>query len=217
MDDSAGVRASMVAEQLARRGIRDARVLAAMRRVPREEFVPPESRALAYADRALPIGDGQTISQPYIVASMTEALQLEPADRVLEVGTGSGYQAAILGELASHVVTVERRADLAERARVKLASLGYANVAVVVGDGTLGWAENAPYDAILVAAGSPGVPASLTAQLADGGRLVVPVGPRDHQVLTVIRRVGDRFERSEMDGCVFVPLIGAEGWDESDM
>jgi protein-L-isoaspartate(D-aspartate) O-methyltransferase len=217
MDDMAAARGVMVDEQLARRGIKDARVLAAMRRVPRELFVPAESRGFAYADRALPIGEGQTISQPLIVAAMTEALQLQPGDRVLEVGTGSGYQAAILGELASQVTTVERRADLAEAARTRLASLGYTNVAVVVGDGSQGWKANAPYDAVLVAAGSPSIPASLTTQLADGGRLVIPIGPRDHQVLTLVRRMGERLQRSDMDGCVFVPLVGQEGWDESDM
>jgi protein-L-isoaspartate(D-aspartate) O-methyltransferase len=217
MDDSAAARAAMVEDQLARRGINEPRVLAAIRRVARDRFVPPEWRALAYADRAVPIGEGQTISQPYIVATMTEALQLRPSDRVLEVGTGSGYQAAILGELASEIVTIERRADLAERARATLAALGYTNVAVVVGDGSLGWQDAAPYDAILVAAGSPSVPASLTAQLADGGRLVIPIGPREHQVLTVVRRVGDRFQQSDAGGCVFVPLIGKEGWDASNM
>ena len=164
-----------------------------MRRVPRDVFVLPESRGLAYADRALPIAGGQTISQPYIVAAMTEALQLQPADRALEVGTGSGYQAAILGELAGQVTTIERHATLADRARATLASLGFANITVIVGDGSRGWPDGAPYNAILVAAGAPAVPPSLTAQLADGGRLVIPVGPREHQILTVIRRYRRRF------------------------
>jgi len=207
----------MVDEQLAARGVKDARVLDAMRRVPRDAFVPAESRALAYTDRALPIAGGQTISQPYMVAVMTEALQLQPADRVLEVGTGSGYQAAILGELAGHVTTIERHAELADRARATLASLGYANVMVLIADGSRGWPDGAPYDAILVAAGSPQVPPSLKAQLADGGRLVVPVGPREHQTLTLIRRVGERFHEAKREGCVFVPLIGEEGWAGHEM
>src|SRR5256885_4290395 len=206
MDDSAGAREAMVDEQLARRGIKDPRVLAAMRRVPRELFVPPESRPFAYADRALPIGEGQTISQPLIVAAMTEALQLLPTDRVLEVGTGSGYQAAILGELSSHVVTIERRADLADAARTRLAALSYANAVVVLGDASLGSPEKAPYDAILVAAGSPRIPTSLTAQLAAGGRLVIPVGSHDHQMLTLVRRIGAGRQQAPLGGCVFAPL-----------
>jgi protein-L-isoaspartate(D-aspartate) O-methyltransferase len=207
----------MVHGQLTSRGIRDARVLDAMRRVPRDAFVPRESRGLAYTDRALPIAGGQTISQPYMVALMTEALELQPADRVLEVGTGSGYQAAILGELAARVTTIERHAELADGARATLASLGYANVTVVVGDGSRGWPEGAPYDAILVAAGSPRVPPSLTTQLADGGRLVVPVGPREHQTLTLVRRVGGQLVEATREGCVFVPLIGEEGWPTHEM
>jgi protein-L-isoaspartate(D-aspartate) O-methyltransferase len=212
MADGEDARAAMVEEQLVARGIRDADVLAAMGRVPREAFVPPESRMLAYADRALPIGGGQTISQPYMVAAMTEALQLRPTDNVLEVGAGSGYQAAILGALAATVTTIERRAELAEWARLNLASIHCGNVAVVVGDGSRGWPAAAPYDAILVAAGAPGVPPSLTAQLAEGGRLVLPVGPLGHQVLTIVRRVGDQLAESTREGCVFVPLIGEEGW-----
>jgi protein-L-isoaspartate(D-aspartate) O-methyltransferase len=217
MPDNADARAVMVDEQLARRGIKDARVLEAMRRVPRDAFVPPESRPLAYADRALPIGGGQTISQPYMVAVMTEALELRPTDRVLEVGTGSGYQAAILGELAAEVTTIERRADLAELARATFASLHLANIEVVVGDGSRGWPEGAPFDAILVAAGSPRVPPSLMAQLADGGRLVIPVGSHEHQTLTIVRRLGERFDETAREGCVFVPLIGEEGWDGPEM
>jgi protein-L-isoaspartate(D-aspartate) O-methyltransferase len=205
----------MVDTQLAARGIRDRRVLGAMRRVPRERFVPPAVNDHAYADRALPIGAGQTISQPYIVAAMTEALGLARGDRVLEVGTGSGYQAAILAELANEVITIERRADLADEARERLRALGYQNVTVIVGDGSLGYAERAPYDAVLVAAAAPRVPDALRAQLAHGGRLIIPVGPHGQQVLTLVRRNGDDFHESARDGCIFVPLIGAGGFPES--
>jgi len=201
-------------DQLVARGIRDTRVLDAMRRVPRHEFVEHEAQGLAYADRALPIGDGQTISQPYMVAAMTEALRLQGRERVLEVGTGSGYQAAILAELAREVVTIERRPELADAARDRLDSLGYRNVRVVVGDGSVGYEDHAPYDGILVAAASPRVPESLKHQLADRGRLVIPVGPPDQQRLTIVSRDGDRFLESVHEGCVFVPLVGAEGWPE---
>ena len=203
----------MVAEQLVARGIRDERVLDAMRRVPREAFVPETSRALAYADRALPIGSAQTISQPYMVAVMTEAIALTAAARVLDVGTGSGYQAAILGELARDVITIERWPDLAEAARATLVSLGYKNVRVIVGDGSLGYAADAPFDAILVGAGAPRIPAALTQQLSpDGGRLVIPIGPPDLQRLTVVTRRGDRLSETVRQPCIFVPLIGDEGW-----
>jgi protein-L-isoaspartate(D-aspartate) O-methyltransferase len=201
-------------DQLVARGIRDMRVLDAMRRVPRHEFVEHETQELAYADRALPIGDGQTISQPYMVAAMTEALRLQGRERVLDVGTGSGYQAAILAELAGEVVTIERRPELADAARERLAALGYRNIRVVVGDGSVGYVEDAPYDGILVAAASPRVPESLKQQLADGGRLVIPVGPPDQQRLTMVTRDGDGFVESVHEGCVFVPLVGAEGWPE---
>jgi protein-L-isoaspartate(D-aspartate) O-methyltransferase len=201
-------------DQLVARGIRDARVLDAMRRVPRHVFVEPGTQGLAYADRALPIGGGQTISQPYMVAAMTEALRLQGTERVLEVGTGSGYQAAILAELARDVVTIERYADLADAARARLAALGYHNVRVIVGDGSLGSEADAPYEGILVAAASPRIPASLKRQLADGGRLVIPIGPPDQQFLTVVHREGAVFTQSIGDGCVFVPLVGAEGWPE---
>jgi protein-L-isoaspartate(D-aspartate) O-methyltransferase len=201
-------------DQLVARGIRDTRVLDAMRRVPRHKFVEHETQGLAYADRALPIGDGQTISQPYMVAAMTEALRLHGRERVLDVGTGSGYQAAILAELAREVVTIERRPELADAARKRLDSLGYRNVRVLVGDGSVGYVDDAPYDGILVAAASPRVPESLKHQLADGGRLVIPVGPPDQQRLTIVCRDGDRFVESVHEGCVFVPLVGAEGWPE---
>jgi protein-L-isoaspartate(D-aspartate) O-methyltransferase len=210
--DRAAARAAMVEEQLAARGILDARVLDAMRRVPRDQFVPAGVRAHAYDDRALPIGGGQTISQPYIVALMTEALAIGADDRVLDVGTGSGYQAAILGELASAVITIERRPDLAREARARLGARGYTNVTVIVGDGSLGFPERSPYDAMLVAAAAPRVPDALLAQLSDGGRLAIPVGPLGHQVLTLVRRTGGSFQEAGRAGCVFVPLIGAGGF-----
>jgi protein-L-isoaspartate(D-aspartate) O-methyltransferase len=209
------VNESWIAEQLVARGISDTRVLDAMRRVRRGVFVPLESQRAAYADRALPIGGGQTISQPYMVASMTESLRLTGSERVLDVGTGSGYQAAVLAELAREVITIERRPELAEAARATLASLGYTNVTVLIGDGTLGSPAHAPFDAILVAAAAPRVPAALLGQLtADGGRLVIPVGPSDEQTIHIVTRRGDRFEDVLGIGCVFVPLIGAEGWTE---
>jgi protein-L-isoaspartate(D-aspartate) O-methyltransferase len=203
-----------IADQLVARGIRDARVLDAMRRVPRHAFVQDDALWLAYADRALPIGDGQTISQPYMVAVMTEALRLQGHERVLDVGTGSGYQAAILAELARDVITIERRPELADAARERLVRLGYRNVRVIVGDGSVGREEDAPFDGILVAAASPRVPESLKHQLADGGRLVIPVGSAEEQRLTIVSREGERCLESIREGCVFVPLVGAEGWPE---
>jgi protein-L-isoaspartate(D-aspartate) O-methyltransferase len=200
-------------QQLVARGITDARVLDAMRRVPRDAFVPPESHPAAYADRALPIGSGQTISQPYMVAVMTEALRLTGGERVLDVGTGSGYQSAVLSRLARDVITIERRPELAESARATLATLGYTNVTVIAGDGTLGSPEHAPFDAIVVGAGAPSVPAALKAQLSpSGGRLVIPVGTPEHQTLHVITRDGNAFSDTLGLSCVFVPLIGEEGW-----
>ncbi len=208
-------RERMITDQLAARGIRDQRVLEAMRRVPRHAFVLEESRALAYADRALPIGSGQTISQPFMVAVMTEALLLKGTERVLEIGTGSGYQAAILAELALEVISIERRPELAETARAMLAALGYTNIRVIVGDGTVGYPSAPPFDGILVAAGAPRVPESLKQQLsATGGRLVIPIGPAEQQRLAVIVRDGNGFSQSLREGCVFVPLVGAEAWPE---
>ncbi|EAR51111.1 hypothetical fusion protein [Oceanicola granulosus HTCC2516] len=208
----------MVERQLAARGIRDARVLDAMRKVPREAFVAPGSEEFAYEDGPLPIGHGQTISQPYIVALMIEAVEVRPGERVLEVGTGSGYAAAILAEIAGAVHSIERHAPLAGTARERLAAAGYGSVEVHVGDGTLGWAEAAPYDAILVAAGGPLVPEALKAQLAPGGRLVIPVGDvaaAEGQSLLKITRTGDdRWEQERIAGVRFVPLIGAQGWAE---
>jgi protein-L-isoaspartate(D-aspartate) O-methyltransferase len=201
-------------EQLVARGITDARVLDAMRRVPRDAFVPPDSRDAAYADRALPIGLGQSISQPYMVAAMTEALRLTGDERVLDVGTGSGYQAAILSELAREVITIERRPELTDAARATLAALGRSNVTLLAGDGTLGSPVYAPFDAIVVGAGAPRVPDALKAQLALGGRLVIPVGPPEHQTLHIVSRDRQGFIETLGIECVFVPLIGAEGWPE---
>ena len=213
MVEFAEARARMVAEQLEARGVRDRGVLQAMGRVPREAFVAPSDQWRAYADQALPIGEGQTISQPYMVAAMTAALAINTAGRVLEIGTGSGYQAAILAELAGEVISIERHAALAETARQRLAALGYANVTVIVGDGSIGGAPGAPYDGILVAAAAPRVPEALKRQLSDGGRLVIPVGSPGQQDLVVIRRdPGGQFFESTRDPCVFVPLIGQEGW-----
>jgi protein-L-isoaspartate(D-aspartate) O-methyltransferase len=206
----------MVREQIAARGVRDARVLAAMRRVPREQFLRESLEEFAYQDTPLPIESDQTISQPYVVAYMTECLRLEGGERVLEIGTGSGYAAAVLAEIAAHVYTVERYENLATSARERLARLGYANVHVLHGDGTRGWPEHAPYDAIVVAAGGPEVPAALCEQLAIGGRLVIPVGPtaRAQQLVRVTRTGEHEFEQDELIPVAFVPLVGEQGWGE---
>jgi len=205
----------MVEHQLERRGIRDPLVLEAMRSVPREAFVPPELADEAYADGPLPIGEGQTISQPYIVALMVEALELRGGERVLEIGAGSGYAAAVLAEIAAEVYTVERHAPLAREARERLRALGYDHVQLRVGDGSRGWPEHAPYAAIVVAAGAPEVPEALEEQLAVGGRLVIPVGQgRTLQELLRLRRLSEtEYQREELGGVRFVPLVGAEGWE----
>lgn len=202
----------MIESQVAARGVKDTRVLAALEAIPRELFVPEDLRQKAYEDRALPIADSQTISQPYIVAIMTELLGAEPDHRVLEIGTGSGYQTAILSNLVQQVFSIERHANLAASALERLDRLGITNVDVRVGDGTLGWAEEAPFDRILVSAGAPAVPEALKAQLAEGGRLVIPVGPAGCQHLTVVIRVGTGYTREEHDPCVFVRLVGEHGW-----
>jgi len=203
----------MVEHQIRDRGVRDPRVLAAMMAVRREAFLPPELAEMAYDDRPLPIDAGQTISQPYIVAVMTEALELEPGDRVLEIGTGSGYAAAVLAEIAKDVFTIERHPILADTARDRLADLGYANVRVACGDGTLGWSEHAPFDAIVVTASGPEVPRALRDQLAIGGRLVMPVAAGRAQELVRVTRVGrTEYRREELGAVQFVPLIGAQGW-----
>jgi protein-L-isoaspartate(D-aspartate) O-methyltransferase len=208
----AQARQEMVETQIRRRHITDSRVLECLERVPRHEFVPAEFRNRAYEDGPLPIGEGQTISQPYIVAAMTAALRLQGSERVLEIGTGLGYQAAVLACLAREVVTVEFRAKLATEAAERLARLGYDNAHVHCGDGTLGLPEFAPYDAILVAAAAPSAPAPLLAQLAEGGRMVVPVGDVENQDLQMIERGRDTFRTIMLEPCRFVPLLGAHGW-----
>jgi protein-L-isoaspartate(D-aspartate) O-methyltransferase len=207
-------RAEMVERQIVARGVRDPRVLEAMHSVPRHLFVPEALREEAYEDRPLPIGEGQTISQPYMVAAMTAALDLTPTARVLEVGTGSGYQAAVLSCLAREVITIERHEPLAARAREILQQLAYSNVRVVVGDGSLGFPEAQPFDGIIVTAAAPQVPVTLREQLAEGGRLVVPVGTLTFQELIVETRHGSGYARVVHEGCVFVPLIGAFGYPE---
>jgi protein-L-isoaspartate(D-aspartate) O-methyltransferase len=212
--DAVGARAAMVAGQLRRRGITDERVLQAMGSIPREAFVPAEGAGHAYADAALPIAAGQSISQPYIVARMTELLRVAEGDRVLEVGTGSGYQAAILAALGAHVTTIERHATLAAAARRALDDLGLgATIEVRVGDGSLGDPAGAPWDGILVTAGGPVIPPPLREQLGVGRRLVMPVGPREHQeLMVVVRRSRDEWTEHSDGPCVFVPLVGEGGW-----
>ena len=218
MPDPVELRERMVQTQLVERGIGDPRVLDAMRAVPRERFVSRRLEHLAYSDAPLPIPEGQTISQPYVVAMMIEAAEVGPDDRVLEVGSGSGYSAAVLGRIASEVFAIERHPSLVEKARTRLAELGATNVHVRSGDGTLGWPEQAPYDAIVVSAGGPEVPESLLGQLAVRGRLVIPIGdePR-RQELVRIRRVDEqRFERASLGAVRFVPLVGHEGWSPAE-
>lgn len=207
---------AVLVEQLRRAGIRDDRVLEAIARVPRERFVPPDLAPDAYADRALPIGSGQTISQPFVVARMTELLEPRPEDRVLEIGTGSGYQTAVLAALVREVVSIERHARLAESASRVLGELGIATVRVVIGDGTAGFAEGAPYDGVLVTAATPRLPEPLVAQCRMGGRIVAPVGGLDLQELTVFVRRPDRLERYAVEPVKFVPLIGEHGFREMD-
>ncbi len=207
----------MVRDQLEQRGIRDKRVLEAMASTPREIFVPGVPVSLAYDDRALPIDAGQTISQPYMVARMTELLDVQPADRILEIGTGSGYQAAILARLGARVTSIERHADLSEVARERLAEAGIEGVDLRVGDGSRGEPDGAPWDGIVVTAGAPSIPDALREQLAVGARLVIPVGPRDRQELIVVERRGPADWVEWSDGAVvFVPLVGEGGWSEGD-
>jgi protein-L-isoaspartate(D-aspartate) O-methyltransferase len=214
----ADARRRMIETRIAPGGVRDPAVLAAMGRVPRERFVPDRLAPYAYEDEPLPIGEGQTISQPYIVALMTEALRLAPGDRVLEIGTGSGYAAAVLAEIAAEVYTIERLPSLAEAARRRLAALGYANVHVRCGDGTLGWPEHAPYDAIVATAGGPEVPPALLDQVAIGGRLVIPVGasPWAQRLVRVVRAAAADYGYEDLGGVAFVPLIGAQGWADAE-
>ncbi len=207
------VRRQMVKRQLRARGIRDERVLAAMRLVPRHEFVPEQFRGRAYGDGPLAIGEEQTISQPYMVAIMTQELRLKPRDVVLEIGAGSGYQAGVLSRLASKVYSIERHQRLACLAYATLQKIGYRNVTVICGDGSAGLPAEAPFDGIIVAAAAPEVPQALLDQLAEGGRLVIPVGNKKLQVCKRITRRDDRFETDDVTSCVFVPLIGRFGWE----
>jgi protein-L-isoaspartate(D-aspartate) O-methyltransferase len=219
-EDSAeflSARLSMVESQLRRRGITDKSVLDAMAAVPRHEFVPSDLRSRSYQDAPLPIGEGQTISQPYIVAAMTAALRLTGSECVLEIGTGCGYQAAILSLLAKQVFTIECRASLATSAANRLARLGYANVHVHCGDGTLGLPEVAPFDAILVAAAAPSVPPPFQLQLSEGGRLILPVGDTEIQELQFVERRAGAFHTRALEGCRFVPLVGCHGWKDSPL
>jgi protein-L-isoaspartate(D-aspartate) O-methyltransferase len=206
----------MVEDQVRRRGVASSRVLEAMLSVPRHEFVPAEFQADAYADKPLPIGEGQTISQPFMVGAMTEALELTGAERVLEVGTGSGYQAAVLSLLAREVISIESHTSLALAAQERLVRLGYANVHVHNGDGSLGFADSAPYDAILITAAAPEIPPLLASQLCDGGRLVIPVGSQENQELLQARRVVDVLHTRALFDCKFVPLLGRYGWKRPD-
>lgn len=204
----------MIEHQLRRRGIRDERVLEAMFHVPRHEFVPSAYLHAAYEDRPLPIGETETISQPYIVAAMTHAVEVRVGDWALEIGTGSGYQAAILAHLGAEVYTIERSPQLAETTRARLARLGYQGVRVIVGDGSEGYPSAAPYQVIVVTAAAPNVPDPLLDQLAEKGRMVIPVGDQLHQVLVLISKEKERFIRHMLDPCQFVPLIGKHGWTE---
>jgi protein-L-isoaspartate(D-aspartate) O-methyltransferase len=214
--DTSALREAMVRDQLVARGIRDERVLAAFRKVRRERFIPDVAPDMAYEDHPILIGCSQTISQPYIVARMLECLELKAKDRALEIGTGSGYQTALLAELCSEVVSIERIPELAETARPRLREMGYANADVVVADGTLGWPERAPYDAIVVSAAAPHVPQPLLDQLADGGRMAIPVGGMSGQNLELVVRKGRAVKTRSICGCVFVRLIGKEGWKASE-
>lgn len=215
-EDLIQARLQMVAQQIKGRGIVDVRVLGAMSEIPRQLFISADLLPGAYDDHPLPIGHGQTISQPYIVALMTSLLKLKGNEKVLEIGTGSGYQAALLGKLAAQVHTVERIPELVEAANASLSQLGMDNVHVHLGDGSLGWPAEAPYDGILVSAASPEVPACLPEQLGPGGKLVIPVGARWRQMLQVWEMHGNKLEKKEILPVVFVPLRGEKGWQDSD-
>ena len=206
------LRERMVEDQLKARGLTEGRLLAAFRTVPRHLFVPPELAREAYTDHPLPIGVDQTISQPYIVALMTHCLRLQGHERILEIGTGSGYQTAILAELGLEVYSVERLPELLLPAKTRLLSLGYSNITLTSGDGSLGWPERAPFDAVLVSAAAPEIPRSLLAQVGTGGRMVLPVGPPNAQMLIEVERRPEAVHRREVASCVFVPLIGEQGW-----
>lgn len=210
--DYAILRERMIKEQLLPRGITDTCVLDTFSKVERHKFVPNNLQKIAYSDHPLPVGSGQTISQPFMVALMTERLALTKDDRVLEIGTGSGYQAAILAELAKEVYSIERYDPLAQKAKETLEELGYKNIKVKVDDGTLGWKECAPFDRIIVTAGAPHIPDSLVSQLKEGGKMVIPVGSNFSQVLTLVEKKNGKIETYDICGCVFVPLVGKEGW-----
>ena len=210
----AGQRRKMIEEQISGRGIKDLSVIEVLSRVPRHLFVNSSLQHRAYGDCPLPIGENQTISQPYIVALMTEVLQLKEGERVLEIGTGSGYQTAILAELASQVFSIERIKPLATNTKLLLGRLGYENVVFKIFDGTYGWRDQSPFDAILISASTPDIPTALIEQLADKGRLVAPVGKRESQNLIVLKKNGSRIVRREIGGCKFVPLIGKFAWPE---
>jgi len=212
IDALGAARLAMLDTQIRKRGVSSPSVLEAMAKVPRHEFVPAEFQGDAYADKPLPIGAGQTISQPYMVAAMTEALELTGSERVLEIGTGSGYQAAVLSLLAREIITVESHASLALSAQERLTDLGYTNVHVHSGDGSSGFPDAAPYDAILVTAAAPEIPSVLAGQLREGGRLVIPVGSREGQELVQARKVGGELKRRALFACRFVPLLGRFGW-----
>ncbi len=205
----------MVSSQIKSRNVADERVLSAVEKVPRHLFVPPDLKDSAYEDRPLPVGEGQTVSQPFIVALMSQCLELAGKEKILEIGTGSGYQSAILAELSEMVYTVERIEKLSLAARKVIEELGYLNVIFKVGDGSCGWEEHAPYDAIIVTAAAPEAPECLVEQLAEGGRMVIPVGPKSLQELVVIKKQGAAVSRKEVSGCVFVPLIGKYGHEHS--
>ncbi len=215
-DIYARARKTMVETQLLPRGIRQSEVVDAMLTVPRHLFVPEGIAAQAYSDYPLPIGEGQTISQPYIVAFMTEALALTGTEKVLEIGTGSGYQSAVLSHVAARVFSIETIAVLATRARRLLDSLHYSNVIIKVGDGTLGWADHSPFDAIIVTAGGPSIPNSYLNQLSEGGRLIIPVGNETVQEMVLVTKKSGRFTESKLGGCKFVKLVGKHGWQSAD-
>jgi len=207
------LRQRMVDEQLIPRGITNTRVLSAFRKVPRHEFVLEEFIRESYDDHPLPIGNGQTISQPFMVALMTECLKLKGGEKILEVGAGCGYQSAILAELAGEVVTIDRIEALSEGCARKLKKQGYNNIKVITGDGSLGYKEESPYDRIIVTCGAPLLPEAYVKQLTSNGRIVIPIGSRFSQVLTIVERKDERVEMNEVCGCVFVPLVGKDGWD----
>ncbi len=212
-DKFSHARLNMITDQLEARGISSQKVLDAMAAVPREHFVPQSHHSEAYRDGPLPIGEGQTISQPYMVALMTDLLRIKDSSKILEIGTGSGYQTAVLLQLTQFVFSIERLEQLTIKAKSTLAALGLSQAHIITGDGSKGWPEKAPFDGIIVTSAAPSIPETLKQQLADGGRMVIPSGSRFAQQLYVVTRFGDRFEITENTACVFVPLVGAYGWN----